>query len=501
MHRDEALAVTIARRPLGDLLETVQLVRGGAPLHFLLAKLVAELGGGLAATRAVSVAFALVAVVGVGLLARALTSELEGALCAWVIALSPVALYYGQFARMYSMFLAFSVLALWALVRALETGRPRWWWLTAALLALDVYTHPYGLLVAVIAALSAGAALARRPRREWRAPLLAAGASLAAVLPLAIGYLVLASRFQDERGTSGKELPGPSRLETVEQAFAHFVGVPRHGTAPYIYLALCALLALAGFAALARRRPVLMAAWLVLPLITFAVVKVPGTDNHVRYVIDLLPLVVICVIHGAATLGRALEWRIVAVAVGVLLVSVCAIRGARIADYRYRAPLRGLQATPALKSDVSYLRTTFARDDLMLGYDPAFAYGVISPGRNTALASARAVARSESQLVTRALAHVGEPIAHGWYTVVATDATRVAAFRKALAPRGFDVRWAARRWLLVRTQAPVTTRRAFVEHGIEVFSEATRTLRPSEAAAADTTLNALQGALGAFSTS
>ena len=498
MHRDEALAVTIARRPLGDLLETVQLVRGGAPLHFLLAKLVAELGGGLAATRAISVVFAVIAVVGVALLARALTTGLEGALCAWAIALSPVALYYGQFARMYSMFLALSALALWVLVRAIDSRQPRYWWLTAALLTLDVYTHPYGVLVAVIAALGAGAALARSPRREWRAPLIAAGAALAAVLPLAVGYLVLASRFQAERGTSGRELPGPSRVSTIEQAFAHFVGVSRHGTAAYIYLALCLVLGAAGFASLARRRPVLMIAWLVLPLVTFAIVKVPGTDNHVRYVIDLLPLVVICVIHGAAQLGRALEWRVVTVAVGVLLVSVCAIRGARIADYRYRPPLRGLQATPSLKGDVSYLRTAFARDDLMLGYDPAFAYGVISPGHNAALASARAVARSEPQLVTRALNHIDEPIAHGWYTVVATDAARVAGFRRELTAHGFDVRWTARRWLLVRTQGAVTTRRAFLERGIEVFTTATHTLRPSEAAAADTTLNALRGSLGAF---
>ena len=41
MHRDEALAVMVARRPMGELLETVQLVRGGAPLHFLLAHVVA----------------------------------------------------------------------------------------------------------------------------------------------------------------------------------------------------------------------------------------------------------------------------------------------------------------------------------------------------------------------------------------------------------------------------------------------------------------------------
>src|SRR3954454_1758108 len=71
MHRDEALAVMVARRPLGELLETVQLVRGGAPLHFLLAKLVAELGGGLVYTRLISVIGLLLAIVGVGLLGKA----------------------------------------------------------------------------------------------------------------------------------------------------------------------------------------------------------------------------------------------------------------------------------------------------------------------------------------------------------------------------------------------------------------------------------------------
>ena len=79
MHRDEALAVMVARRPLGELLETVQLVRGGAPLHFLLAKLVAELGGGLVATRAISAVGLLLAIVAVGLLGRALAGPVVGA--------------------------------------------------------------------------------------------------------------------------------------------------------------------------------------------------------------------------------------------------------------------------------------------------------------------------------------------------------------------------------------------------------------------------------------
>ena len=147
MHRDEALTVMVARRPLGELLETVQLVRGGAPLHFLLAKLVAEFDGGLVATRAISALGLLLAIVAVGLLGRAIAGPAVGAAAAWILALSPVALYYGDFARMYSLFLAFSALALWCLVRALDTDEPRFWAATAILLVLNTYTHPYGVVV------------------------------------------------------------------------------------------------------------------------------------------------------------------------------------------------------------------------------------------------------------------------------------------------------------------------------------------------------------------
>src|SRR3954454_21853582 len=85
MHRDEALALMVARRPVGELLETVQLVRGGAPLHFLLAALVADLGGGLEATRAISAIGLLLAIVGVGLLGRALCGAAVGAAAAWIV--------------------------------------------------------------------------------------------------------------------------------------------------------------------------------------------------------------------------------------------------------------------------------------------------------------------------------------------------------------------------------------------------------------------------------
>src|SRR3954462_11351726 len=61
-HEDEALALFVGRGSLGDVIHTVVVERGGAPLHFLLAWAVVHCGGGLSALRLVSVAFALASI-------------------------------------------------------------------------------------------------------------------------------------------------------------------------------------------------------------------------------------------------------------------------------------------------------------------------------------------------------------------------------------------------------------------------------------------------------
>ena len=353
MHRDEALAVMVARRPLGELLETVQLVRGGAPLHFLLAKLVAELGGGLGATRAISAIGLLIAIVGVGLLGRALCGAAVGAAAAWIVALSPVALFYGDFARMYSLFLAFSALALWCLVRALDTDESPYWVGTAALLVLTTYTHPYGVIVGLIAAVTVLAQLLQdRERAAWRKPLYAAAGVIAGTAPLGIGYLVLASRLDKVPQPPGTSIPKPSLSDVAAQAGAHFVGVPRSGGLIAVYLVLCAALALVGLVTIARAgwgRAALMISWIVLPLGVLAVVRIPNSDNHVRYVIEALPLAAIAIPYGAATLGRALGWRgavAAALSAAVLVGAVEATRGAG-SPTTATAAIRGRPARPS----------------------------------------------------------------------------------------------------------------------------------------------------------
>jgi hypothetical protein len=487
MHRDEALAVMVARRPLGELLETVQLVRGGAPLHFLLAKLVAELGGGLAATRAVSAAGLLLAIVAVGLLGRALAGPVVGAAASWILALSPVALYYGDFARMYSLFLAFSALALWCLVRALDTGETRYWAGTAALLVLDTYTHPYGAVVGLVAALAVLADLLQvRERAAWRKPLWAAAGVVAGTAPLAIGYLVLASRLDKVPQPPGTAIPKPSLPDVAAQAGAHFVGVPRAGGLIALYLVVCAGLAGVGLVTLARAgagRAVLVAAWIVLPLGVLAVVRIPNSDNHVRYVIEALPLAGIAIAYGAATLGRYAGWRgavTAALAAAALVAVVEGTRGARLSDYRYRGASWAVRKAD-LGSAAAYLRGNFTRNDLYLGYDEAFAAGVLSPGGNRPLASARGTARSEPALIVRSLERLHGPIAHGWYVALrGTSDARYDRFRARLA-RDYDVATFGTWFVLVRSHAALATPGEFARSGLRVFTAAQELSAPRRA--------------------
>ena len=88
--------------------------------------------------------------------------------------------------------------------------------------------------------------------------------------------------------------------------------MPRSGGLIALYLVVCAALALVGLVTIARGGPgtaVLVVSWIALPLAVLAVVRIPNSDNHVRYVIETLPLAGIAIAYGASTLGRLLGWR------------------------------------------------------------------------------------------------------------------------------------------------------------------------------------------------
>jgi len=148
-HEDETLALFVGRGSLSHLFHTVLDQRGGAPLHFVLAWIVAHSGGGLIELRLIS---ALLAVASIPIVA-VLTSKLAGRTVALgasaLVSGSWVLLFHGIYGRMYSLFLFTSALSYLALLHALERGRPRAWILWALAMLATLATHPYGALVLV----------------------------------------------------------------------------------------------------------------------------------------------------------------------------------------------------------------------------------------------------------------------------------------------------------------------------------------------------------------
>ena len=125
LHEDEAVAGLISARPLGDVLHTVILDRGGAPLHFLLAHFALAIDTTPKTLRWVSVVFALATVPLCYDLARRIAGRSAGLIAAALAVTSQLLLIYGTFGRMYSLFAFASALAADLFVRALEQPQRR----------------------------------------------------------------------------------------------------------------------------------------------------------------------------------------------------------------------------------------------------------------------------------------------------------------------------------------------------------------------------------------
>src|SRR5919201_5262089 len=94
-HEDETLALFVGRKDLGGLLSTVLNQRGGAPLHFLLAWVVAHLGGGLVGLRLVSAIFATASVPVVALVCARLAGRQTALAATAVCSASWMLLFHG----------------------------------------------------------------------------------------------------------------------------------------------------------------------------------------------------------------------------------------------------------------------------------------------------------------------------------------------------------------------------------------------------------------------
>jgi mannosyltransferase len=201
---DEAISVGIASRDLADIPVAMR-QDGSPPLYYLLLHLWMRLAGsGEAATRTLSLAFAVLAVPVAWWAASAIAGRRAGALAAASTAACPFLVYHAQETRMYSLVVVLSLVASAAFVLAFVHGRRAQLATLAASLALLLYTHTWAVFLAGGMAM-AWAALSRVRARD----------GIAVVATVAVMYAPWAPSFVFQAlhtGAPWSERPSPLYL-------------------------------------------------------------------------------------------------------------------------------------------------------------------------------------------------------------------------------------------------------------------------------------------------
>jgi hypothetical protein len=360
-HEDETLALFVGRESLPDLVETVQRERGGAPLHFLVAWLVAHLGGGLEGLRLFSALFAVASIPVIALLCARLAGRAAALIASALVSASWMLLFHGIYGRMYSLFLLTSTLSYLAFHVAAERGGRRRWALWVAATLAVVATHPYGALVLASQCLYV---LARVRTRE------AIGA-LAAVAVLGAPFwysdLVLAGRFDVGVGGGGEKLVGPL---AVLDYLARVAGDFTTGFG----LALIAVLVLAAVGA--RRlwvgnRPaaVLTALVVVVPILALMMAELgDSTSPESRHLVFALPFFACLVALGLLDGSRG-RLAVVAAVLAALLAAEVAWGWDKTPPLYEGEPATRVQAREAA---AAWLAGDSRPDDVLFGYEPLY---------------------------------------------------------------------------------------------------------------------------------
>jgi hypothetical protein len=413
-HEDESLTYFVSRQPLGDLVETVIGERGGAPLHFLLAHAVAALWPGLTGLRLISVVFAVASIPVVAALIRRLTDNRTAVVATILVAASWMTIFHGIYARMYSLFLFTSALSFLLLLRALERGTRGAWALWAAAVFAALATQPYGALV--LAAQAVYVLYTRwRERVSLTVPAVAFAAVVALAAPLWLTYARLAARF--DVGLTG----GGSKLGSPIDVAGYFRDVVADFSAGWDQaLAPIALVALVGFAALARtRRPaaVLTAAVFLVPAVAFLGARSGASVSlESRHMIFALPFFAAALAAGLIRIA-ALAGRFRPAALAALVATLVVVEGAwgwNIVPALYTGEDPARKASRAEAS--AWLAATSRPGDVYFAYEPLY-YDADRDGADIETI----VQRADPKLALDTLGEAPKPLGRGVWVFDATD--------------------------------------------------------------------------------
>ena len=457
-HEDETLALFTGRGSFHELMDSVLGQRGGAPLHFVLAWIVAHLGGGLLELRLLSALFAIASVPVLALLVRRLTDRVVALVAVAMVAASWMLLFHAVYARMYSLFLFTSALSYLALLNALERRDRRRWALWTVAVFACVATHPYGALVL------GSQGLYVLYLRRWREALPAFGAVAVLGIPFWRADLVLGGRFDVGVGGGGVKLGG---LDSIGR---YFVRVAGDFTAGWSIVRIVVVLVFcAGFVLLARERrssAALSACAIVTPAFFFLALRVRSglASPESRHLIFVLPFFATCLALPLVRLSRRHR-----VGVPALAVVVLGLAALELAWGYHRTPLlyEGEQSrrVEARQAASEWLADTGRSDDVLFGYDPLF----LGAWEREHDFSGTVAPRADAKLALNVLDDAPKPLGRGVWVLDASDRNNFAP-RLTIPlryPRGasrFEVRTFGP-FLVVRSREPTGTVREFLLQG------------------------------------
>jgi len=328
---DEVLSLKSAAQPVAVLAFESD---GHPPLYHLLLKVSGLCSGSEMRGRVLSAVFG---VVTVGLLIVAgsrMFGADSGLLAGFLLAVSPLHVWYSREGRMYSLAVLFAVASSACLVQAVERGRARDWLGYGVAILVGIASHYFTAGVAVAQGLFVLLDGQARRRGFWPLLLvtlgvLAAGALALPVIgvdrtvnwdwrafqPAAIPYTAFVFLAGFAIGPSTAELHAATRAAAVA---AHAAEI---GVVVAVGLALTAA-AVRGVARAGRWRLYLLLWLFVPPLLVFTAAWSTGIAYNVRLVLVSLPAFVLFVALGIASLPRVAAALALAAVVGISAVSI-----------------------------------------------------------------------------------------------------------------------------------------------------------------------------------
>jgi Dolichyl-phosphate-mannose-protein mannosyltransferase len=466
IHVDEATTLEYASHRFTSIAHDTFLARGGGPVYFYLEHGTLSWPGGLYGLRLPSVVCLVLALVVAWFFGRELLGPEVAAGLVVALAVAPLAVSLGTFARPYTMLLALLLLAGWLSLRAGARPTPGRWIAAGVSSGLLFVVHPIAPLYSALAFLTGLVVPSGSLGRNVRLALPGIAAFIVASSPYLYALVVLANRYDvgtSGEGTTGRRVPG--------RAFEALTGETG------AIAVLLGLVALAGLGLLVRKQTrvgLLLALWLIVPVVFFTVVPVGSTHFFARYMVFALPAFLLLVVVACLRVGGSGRLRHAGLALLAVVVAwyvhdditrisdVHALGTRSLASAVAAGPRNQVlfSSTGERRAPVPSPELLDAYVDLSLdGIDRAEELPAIDPWYAPNL-----VERGKSNLsafLAEPEPRVGVWILSGRPERVADTATRLSSLTEVTATP------IAERFLLVRTKHPLVPR-ALVEQGMLV---------------------------------